>query len=119
MINDEILEKVIDDNDDARNICLILMLHNYDDDIEELCFFGITGKRAANLYYLTKGDPDLLHQSIKFIASEEISLTAIHKRLDSPKPRPLIERKIRPNETYSEFFEEQIEKCWTVNKKKR
>ena len=116
VVTETILKKVIGDNDGARELCLLLMLGEYSDDIEELCFYGITEKRAANLYYVTNGDMDLVHQSIKFISSEIISLSAIHKRLDADEPQPIINRKIKPKEEYYEFFESQVNECWETKK---
>lgn len=123
IVTETILNKVIGDNDGARNLCLLLMLGGYENDIEELCFYRIREKRAENLYNICNGDLELIHLSIQFISRENVSLNAIHKRLDMDEPMPLINRKIRNDESYSEFFDEQLNECWPIvendNKKVR
>ena len=69
MIKFEVLEKLVDNVEDARDIYLLLVSSEYEEDIEKMCYYEITGERAVKLYNLTKGDINLVHQSIKFIES--------------------------------------------------
>lgn len=117
MVSNEILENVIKDKEEAREICILLMNSNYEEDIEKMCFYDIKEKRATNLYFLCNGDAELIHQTIQFIASGKVELKAIHKNLDSKKPKPIINRKKRENESYFEFYNEQIKECWTRKKR--
>ena len=113
----EIIEKVIDDNEYAREMYLMLVNSGYEEDIEKLCYYEITGQRAANLYFLTQGNPSLTHQTIMFIESGLVSLKQIHKNLDSRKPKPIIDRVINDDESYSDFFNKQFEKHWKIKKR--
>lgn len=117
MIKFEVLEKLVDNVEDARDIYLLLVSSEYEEDIEKMCYYEITGERAVKLYNLTKGDINLVHQSIKFIESGLIPLKRIHKNLDSRNSKPLINRIIREDESYEEFFKKQIEECWQTKKR--
>lgn len=117
MISNEILENVIKEKEEAKDICILLINSNYEEDVEKMCFYNITGKRAANLYFLCNGDAELIHQSIQFITSGKVELKNIHRNLDSKNPKPIINRKINKNESYKEFYEKQVKECWSRKKR--
>ena len=118
MVDFDIVEKVIDNNTDAKETYLLLTQTGFEEDIEALYYLGITGVRAGNLYFLTKGDVELMHQTIKFISSKTVPLEVIHKNLDLENPRQIINRKIK--ESYADFFKQQKKECWShINAKKR
>lgn len=117
MVEFEVIEKLTDNVEEARDIYLLLVSSEYKADIEKMCYYEIVGKRAVQLYNLTKGNINLVHQSIKFIESGLIPLKRIHKNLDSRNAKPLINRTINENESYDEFFKKQIEECWKTKKR--
>ena len=117
MVKFEVIEKLVDGIEEARDIHLLLVSSEYKEDIEKMCYYDITGDRAVKLYNLTKGDVNLVHQSIKFIESGLIPLKKIHKNLDSKNAKPLINRSIKKDESYEEFFKKQIEECWKTKKR--
>ena len=117
MIQFEVIEKLVDGVEDARDIYLLLVSSEYKDDIEKMCYYEITGNRAVKLYNVTKGDIDLVHQSIKFIESGLVPLVKIHKSLDSKVAKPIINRTIKEEESYADFFKKQIEECWKTKKR--
>ena len=116
MVNDVVLEKVIDGNEDAKEICLLLRLVNKEENIAKLSELDIIGKRAANLYYLSEGDPELVDLSLQFIESGIVPLKDIHKRLDSASRKPIVNRKKENDETLEEYLQAQAKECWGNNR---